>query len=473
MDHNFSDEDRRDRPEEACGVFGIFGHPEASNITYLGLHALQHRGQESAGIATLHKRRIYVHRQIGLVQEAFTPAVLSRLVGSTAIGHVRYSTSGGPSLRNAQPLYADCARGSIAVGHNGNLVNAHELRRRLELAGSIFQTTSDTEVLVHLIARASAPNLQEALLWALPQLKGAYSLLLLTQDSMIAVRDPHGLRPLCLGQLEGATVVASESSSFNLIGATFERDIAPGEVVTVDEQGLTSSFPLPRQAPTLCIFEYIYFARPDSTIGGRSVYEARKNLGQQLFHEHPVQADLVVPVPDSGTPAAIGFSQASGIPFEMALIRSHYVGRTFIEPQSSIRHFGVKLKLAPVRALLRGKRVVVVDDSVVRGTTSRKIVDMLREAGAAQVHLRVSSPPTRWPCYYGIDTPIRQELLAASLSPAEIAQQLGADSVGYLSIEGTKRAVGGEGYCDACFSGNYPIECCPHTETNRSCIVGV
>jgi amidophosphoribosyltransferase len=462
-----------DHPVEECGVFGIFGHSEAANLAYLGLHALQHRGQEAAGIASLHKRRIYVHRALGLVQEAFSSATLSQLAGAAAVGHVRYSTAGGKSIRNAQPLCADCARGSIALAHNGTLTNAHELRQRLERAGSIFQTTGDSEVLVHLVARASAPNLLESLLWALPQIRGAYSLVVLTQDSLIAARDPRGIRPLCLGFLNGAAVVASESNAFNLVGATFERDVAPGEVLVVDHQGLTSNYPMPRQDPALCIFEYIYFARPDSTIGGRSVYEARKDLGRQLFREHPVEADVVVPVPDSGTPSAIGFSQAGNIPFELALIRSHYVGRTFIEPQSSIRHFGVKLKLSPVRACLAGKRVVVVDDSVVRGTTSRKIVTMLREAGAREVHLRISSPPTRWPCFYGIDTPSREELLAAELEPEAIARKLGADSIGYLSIEGTKAAVGGTGYCDACFSGHYPEPIPPQNRTSRSWLIGV
>lgn len=448
---------RPDRFAEACGVFGVFGHREAAHITYLGLHALQHRGQESAGITSAARGGLHVHRQMGLVQEAFTSATLEQLPGSHAIGHVRYSTAGGPALRNAQPFCVDCARGSIALAHNGNIPNARELRHRLERAGSIFQTRVDTEVVCHLIARSSAPDLVEAFTWSLAQLQGAYSLLMLTPGCLVAARDPHGLRPLCLGRLDGAAVVASESCAFNLIGATFERDIAPGEVLVVDEGGERSSFPLPRKDPAFCVFELVYFARPDSTIGGRSVYEARKELGRRLATEQPADADVVIPVPDSGTPAAIGYARASGIPFEMGLIRSHYVGRTFIEPQQSIRHFGVKLKLSPVREVLSGRSVVVVDDSVVRGTTSRKIAVMLREAGAREVHLRVGSPPTCWPCYYGIDTPSRGELIAAEQSVSEVARMLTVDSLGYVSIDGMKAALGGGGFCDACFSGSYPV----------------
>jgi amidophosphoribosyltransferase len=467
-----------------CGVFGIFGHPEAANIVYLGLHALQHRGQESAGIVSTDGERLFVHRTMGRVQAGFTPQDLATLPGERAIGHVRYSTAGGSHIRNAQPLAVDYARGSIAVAHNGNLTNHELLRERLESKGSIFQSSSDTETIVHLIATSTQRAASDRVADALSQVEGAYSLLLLTGEEMIAVRDPMGFRPLCLGRLEHggrvAHVVASEPTAFELIGAEHVRDVEPGEMIVVDAQGLRSLRPFPPQKRKLCLFEYVYFARPDSVIEGASVYEVRKALGRRLAEERPLPGGdasdcVVIPVPDSGVPHAIGYAGRSGLPFEMGLIRSHYVGRTFIEPQQSIRHFGVRLKLAPNRAVLEGKRVVVLDDSIVRGTTSRKIVRMIREAGAREVHVRIASPPTAWPCYYGIDTPTRAELIASSHTIDEIGRYLAVDSIGYLSLEGlvesvraveaaaprAGREVDAEGYCHACFSGQYPVPLTP------------
>ncbi len=445
-----------------CGVVGIWGVPEASNLAYLGLHALQHRGQESAGIVSSDGGRLFAHRALGLVQDAFDQPTLERLAGDRAIGHVRYSTAGGGGIKNAQPLAVDYALGSIALAPTGNLVNVEELRARLESLGSIFQSSSDTEILVHLIARSSAPTTPERVADALAQVEGAYSLVFLTTHELVAARDPSGFRPLCLGSLDGAHVIASEPSAFDLIGARFEREIAPGEIVVVDRSGLRSFSPFPPRPRRMCIFEHVYFARPDSTLSGLSVYEARRRLGEILAEEAPAPADVVIAVPDSGVPAALGYAKRMALPFEIGLIRSHYVGRTFIEPSQSIRHFGVKLKLSPVRGVLEGKRVAVIDDSIVRGTTSRKIVKMLRDAGAKEVHLRISSPPTRWPCYYGIDTPSRAELIASSHSPAEVGRYVTSDSLGYLSLEGLHRAMGEaassvEGWCDACFSGDYPV----------------
>jgi amidophosphoribosyltransferase len=470
-----------------CGVFGIFGHPEAANLTYLGLHALQHRGQESAGIATSDGNQLSLHRGMGHVIDVFTPEQLARLRGDNAIGHVRYSTAGGSFLKNAQPLAVEYSMGSIAIGHNGNLTNADAMKEKLEARGSIFQSTSDTEVIVHLIAVSTQRTPQDRIADALGQLKGAYSLLCLTPQSMIAVRDPMGFRPLCIGQMpeQGAYVISSEPSSFDLIDAEYVRDVEPGEMVVIDANGLTSLRPFGDVHRRSCIFEYVYFARPDSTLDGISVYEARKNLGRLLAKQHPVEADVVIPVPDSGVPATIGYSEASGIPFELGLVRSHYVGRTFIEPQQSIRHFGVRLKLNPISTVLRGKRVVVVDDSLIRGTTSRKIVKMLRDAGAAEVHMRISSPPTKWPCYYGIDTPTRGELIASSHSVEEINQYITSDSLAYLSLEGMNEAVvraksdvsgrkqrslpvlgqpgsmTDQSFCHACWTGEYPVEFSP------------
>lgn len=449
-----------DHFHDECGVFGVYGSPEAAHFTYLGLHALQHRGQESAGIAVADQGHLTMHRELGLVRDVFTADVLARLPGDRSIGHVRYSTAGGSHIRNAQPLAVNYSLGSIAIAHNGNFTNYDELREVLEGQGSIFQSSSDSEVLVHLIARSQEPTAQDRVAAALRQVRGAFSVLFLTNHELIAVRDPHGFRPLSLGRIKDTWVLASEPPAFDLIAADFVRDIEPGEMVVINDQGVHSFHPFAPVERKTCVFEYVYFARPDSVLGGISVYEARKRLGRALAKVSPVEADVVIPVPDSGVPAALGYSQESGIPFEHGLIRSHYVGRTFIEPQSSIRHFGVRLKLNPLRAVLDGKRVIVVDDSIVRGTTSRKIVKMLRDAGAKEIHMRISSPPTRWPCFYGIDTPSRSELIAASHSEEEIAKYITADSVGYLPIEGLHRAVSGEtgaGFCDACFTGNYPV----------------
>jgi amidophosphoribosyltransferase len=444
-----------------CGVFGIHGHDEAANIAYLGMHALQHRGQESAGLVAADEGRLRRHVAMGLVSDAFNRDVLAKLPGTTAIGHVRYSTAGSSELRNAQPFLFEYSGGTIAIAHNGNLVNAAELRSELEASGSIFQTSSDTEVIVHLMAKAREPDVVGKLMAALKRVRGAYSLILLTNDGkMIAVRDPNGFRPLVLGRLKDAYVLSSETCSFDLIEADLLRELEPGEIVVIEKGGMTTHR-LPDTAErTFCVFEHVYFARPDSLVNNKSVYRAREKMGMKLAQEAPVEADVVIPVPDSGVPAAIGYSKQSGIPFEMGLIRSHYVGRTFIEPQDSIRHFGVRLKLSPVRSIVDGKRVVVVDDSLVRGTTSRKIVKMLRAAGAKEVHLRISAPPTTHPCYYGIDTPTRSELVAASHSVDEINRYVTSDSLTYLSHEGMMQAVGsdtGKGYCSACFTGSYPV----------------
>ncbi|HKD43120.1 MAG TPA: amidophosphoribosyltransferase [Myxococcaceae bacterium] len=441
-----------------CGIFGIFGHDEAAHLTYLGLHALQHRGQESAGIVSSDGKGLHSHRQMGLVADVFTADALSKLPGTMAIGQVRYSTAGVSQLKNAQPLTVQYAAGGLAIAHNGNLVNGQAVRDELEHHGAIFQSDSDTEAIVHLIARAREPSFEQNVVQALRKVQGAYSLLLLTERQLIAARDTYGFRPLVLGRLKNAHVLASETTALDLIEAEMIREIEPGEMLVIDESGLRSSFPLQRTRLGRCVFEHVYFAKPDSVLFGMSVYEVRKKLGMQLAREHPAKADLVIAVPDSGVPAAIGYSHVSGIPYDVGLIRSHYVGRTFIEPQQSIRHFGVKLKLSAVREVLKGKRVVVVDDSIVRGTTSRKIVTMLRAAGAREVHLRISSPPTRWPCYYGIDTPSRQELIASNHTVEEIARYITADSLAYLSIEGLGAAVGdveSATFCNACFSGNY------------------
>ncbi len=440
-----------------CGIFGIFGHPEAANMTYLGLYALQHRGQEGAGIVSSDGRNLYSHKDTGLVADIFTADVIERLPGFAAIGHVRYSTTGESLIQNVQPIMVNYARGGMAVAHNGNLVNAATVRERLERRGSIFQSDTDTEIIVHLIARSRASSLVDRIVEALREVRGAFSLVFLTETRMVGVRDPYGFRPLILGYLKGAHILASETCALDLIGAEFVRELEPGELVLIDREGIRSFKPFEEVPHTPCIFEFIYFARPDSFIFGRNVYEVRKDLGRSLAEEHPADADMVIPVPDSGVPAAIGYSQTLGLSYEMGLIRSHYVGRTFIEPKQSIRHFGVKLKLNPVKDLLKGKRIVVVDDSIVRGTTSRKIVSMLKRGGAREVHMRIASPPTCYPCFYGIDTPTRCELIASSHSIDEIARYLGADSLGYLSIEGLMDAVGEGTYCKACFDGSYPV----------------
>ncbi len=449
-----------DHFHDHCGVFGIFGHPEAAKMAYLGLYALQHRGQESAGIASTDGANVHVHKSLGHVQEIFTPDVIAQLPGAVAIGHTRYSTAGDTSLMNAQPVVIDCNKGKLALGHNGNLTNALEVRRRLEHRGSIFQSTSDTEVIVHLIARSSSRNLSGAIADALNQVEGAYSLLLLTRDEIYAIRDPRGFRPLCLGRLNGAWVAASETCAFDLIDAEYVREVEPGEMVRISRSGLESIRFAPEKPHQYCIFEHVYFARPDSVVFGRPVNESRERLGRLLAQEHPAQADLVTPVPDSGVPAAIGYAAESGIPFQMGLIRNHYIGRTFIEPEQAIRDFGVKLKLNPVRRMLEGKRVVLVDDSIVRGTTSRKIVRLVREAGATEVHVRISCPPTISPCYYGVDTPRREELIGANNSVEQIRQFLGADSLGYLSLKSMRAAVEDtQGkFCTSCYTGSYPTE---------------
>ncbi len=455
-----------------CGLFGIYGHSEAANITYLGLHSLQHRGQESAGIVTVDDGQFHRHVAMGLVGESFNRDTLSRLPGNIAIGQVRYSTAGMSEVTNAQPFTFSYAHGRIAIAHNGNLINAQQVRHRLEEHGSIFQTSSDTEVIIHLLAQQHEPSTIERLVSALRQVSGAYSLLFLTENKLVAVRDPHGFRPLVLSRLKDSYVFSSETCSCDLVEAEFIRELQPGEMVVVGENGLRSYKPFEAlrdpEPERFCVFEHVYFARPDSLLNGRSVYRSRTRMGRQLAIEHPVEADVVIAVPDSGVPAALGYSRELGIDFEMGLIRSHYVGRTFIEPQDSIRHFGVRLKLSPVRSVVDGKRVVVVDDSIVRGTTSRKIVKMLRGAGAKEVHLRISAPPTTHPCFYGIDTPTRSELIASSHDPAEIAKYVTCDSLAYLSHEGMMAAVGSDpsatGYCSACFTGEYPV---PLDEASR------
>jgi amidophosphoribosyltransferase len=448
-----------DKFRDECGVFGIFGHPEAANMTYLGLYALQHRGQESAGIATSDAGQIRVTKAMGYVADTFNGDALAKLPGRLAIGHVRYSTAGESRLSNAQPFLIDCAHGQIAICHNGNLVNADGLRNDLVSRGSIFQSSSDTEVVLHLYARSRARSVEDAIVDSVTQVQGAFSFLMLTRDRLIAVRDPHGFRPLALGRLGDAYVVCSETCAMDLIGATYERDIEPGEVLVISTGGVRSIKPFAPAALAHCVFEHVYFSRPDSYVFGKSVNEVRTSLGRMLALEQPVDADVIVPVPDSGVCAAMGFAEQSGIPLRMGLIRNHYVGRTFIQPQSSIRHFGVKVKLNPVRSILEGRRVILVDDSLVRGTTSRKIVRMVRASGAKEVHVRISCPPTISPCFYGVDTPRRSELIAATHSLAEIRQYLDADSVAYLSLNGLMTAVGEgrEGYCSSCYTGVYPV----------------
>ena len=448
-----------DRFHDECGLFGVWNHPEAANVAYLGLYALQHRGQESAGIAATDGTGFHVEKAMGWVADVFGPERLRRLPGQHAIGHVRYSTAGSSNLRNAQPISASTARGPIAIAHNGNLTNADALRKEMEREGAIFQSNSDTEVILHLLARAPSGPLEEQIAWALRRVTGAYSLLILTREALYAIRDPYGFRPLTLGRLGDAHLVASETCALDLMEARWEREIEPGEILIVSDAGARSLRPFPAAERLQCIFEYVYFARPDSILWGRNVHTVRKAMGRQLAREHPVAADIVIPVPDSGTSAALGYSEEAGTPYEMGLIRNHYVGRTFIEPKQGIRHFGVKVKLNPLHEMLEGRRVVVVDDSIVRGTTSRKIVKMIRSAGAREVHMRISSPPIQWPCYYGIDTPTRKELIASSHAPEEIRRYLGADSLGYLSLDGMLKATGADPdhFCHACFTGGYRV----------------
>ena len=435
-----------DKFREECGVVAIYAHPEAEKLAYLGLHALQHRGQESAGMVTSDGLSLHPHKAMGLVADIFTEDVLSKLKGTLAIGHTRYSTAGDSALLNAQPIFVQSNKGMIAVAHNGNLVNALELRSRLESQGSIFQTNSDTEVILHLIALSREHTLPEAMSDALRRVEGAFSLVMISPDRIFAARDPRGFRPLAMGRIPATTadkqdtiVFASETCAFDLIGATYERDVKPGELVIVGPEGITSRFYAPSPFQASCIFEHVYFSRPDSVVFGRPVDQSRELMGRQLAREAPADADIVVPVPDSGTTAAMGYASESGIPFRMGLIRNHYIGRTFIEPNQSVRDFGVKLKLNPVRNLLAGKRVVLIDDSIVRGTTSRKIVRMIRSAGAKEVHMRISCPPTISPCFYGVDTPSKNQLIAANKSVEEIREYIGADSLSYLSIEGKAR----------------------------------
>jgi len=456
-----------DKFREECGVVAIYQHPEAETLAYLGLHALQHRGQESAGIVTSDGLSLHIHKAMGLVADIFTEKKLSRIRGTLAIGHTRYSTSGDSAILNAQPIMVQSNKGMIALAHNGNLTNAQDIRARMEARGSIFQTTSDTEVIVHLIAQSREQTLPDAITDALRRVEGAFSLVMISPDRIFAARDPRGFRPLAMGRIpaqgeqrQDTIVFASETCAFDLIGAKYEREVKPGELIIVGPDGPpTSRFYASAMPQSSCIFEHVYFARPDSRIFGRSVQESREELGRQLARESPADADLIVPVPDSGVTAAIGYSAESGIPLRFGLIRNHYVGRTFIEPQQSVRDFGVKLKLNPVRSLLEGKRVVLIDDSIVRGTTSRKIVRMIRNAGAKEVHMRISCPPTMSPCFYGVDTPRKKELIAANNTIEQIRQYIGADSLAYLSLEGLRKACrDGEKttYCTACYTGVYP-----------------
>jgi amidophosphoribosyltransferase len=456
---------RIDYPKEECGIFGIFDHPEASHLTYLGLYSLQHRGQESAGIVTCDEGESKTHKGMGLVADIFDRNTLNALCGNSAIGHVRYSTTGSSLLKNAQPFLAQRQKSFMAVAHNGNLVNARQLKDRLEAQGSIFQSTMDSEIFVHLIARSRKKGYQEKTIQALSQVRGAYSLILLTENGLIGARDPHGFRPLCLGKLNGSFVLASETCALDLVQAKYINDIHPGEVVMIDKHGLHSEKPFPRVKPSFCIFEYIYFARPDSNIFGENVYLVRKKLGARLAEEAPAEADFVMPIPDSGNYAALGFAERLRLPFEMGMIRNHYVGRTFIQPSQSVRDLGVKVKLNPVKDLLRGKRVVVVEDSIVRGTTSRTRIRALRDAGVKEVHMRVSCPPHRFSCHYGIDFPTREELIGSSRSVEEIRKFIGLDSLAYLSVEGMVGAMpqSRDSFCLACFTGKYPVPVSPQT----------
>ena len=457
---------KTDKFHDECGVVAIYSHPEAETLAYLGLHALQHRGQESAGIVSSDGMSLHIHKSMGLVADIFTEKKLSRIRGNLAIGHTRYSTAGDSAILNAQPIMVQSNKGMIALAHNGNLTNAGEIRARMEAQGSIFQTSSDTEVIVHLIAQSREHTLPEAIADALRRVEGAFSLVMISPDRIFAMRDPRGFRPLAMGRIpaqgerkEDTIVFASETCAFDLVGANYEREVKPGELVIVGPEGTQSRFYAPTLAQSSCIFEHVYFSRPDSRVFGRPVQESREQLGRELALEAPVEADIVVPVPDSGVTAAMGFAAESGIPLRFGLIRNHYVGRTFIEPQQSVRDFGVKLKLNPVRSLLDGKRVVLIDDSIVRGTTSRKIVRMVRNAGAKEVHMRISCPPTISPCYYGVDTPRKKELIAANNSIEDIRQYIGADSLAYLSLDGLKKACrDGEKttYCTACYTGKYP-----------------
>ncbi len=447
---------QEEMPREACGIVGVYGHPEAAKLAYLGLYAMQHRGQESAGIVSSDGRRLYSQKAGGLVSEVFTPEVMEKLPGNMAIGHVRYSTTGANLSSNVQPLLVTYKQGSLAVAHNGNLINATELRRELESHGAIFQGSTDSEAILHLLAQSPSQDFLESLVTALYRIKGAYSLAFLRPGQMIGVKDPRGLRPLCVGIFDGATVIASESCALDIIGAQFLRELQAGQMIVVDEQGVRMETPFTPEEERFCVFEYIYYSRPDSIGQGKCIYRLRHRLGEQLAEEHPAPAEICIAVPDSSNAAAIGFSKGSGIPYHQGLIRSHYVGRTFIEPDEGIRHFGAKLKYNPVRSILEGKSVAVVDDSIVRGTTSIKIVEMLRKAGARQVHLRITAPPWKHPCYYGIDTPDESKLLAHDRTVDEMNKVIGSDSLGFISVEGLLKVMPRtQGYCQACFTGDY------------------
>lgn len=458
-----------DKLHEECGVVGVYGHPEAANLVYLGLYALQHRGQESAGIVASTHSKMHLELGMGLVADIFDPGRLMKLPGPLAIGHNRYSTAGKSELVNAQPCMINYAEGSLALAHNGNLVNAQTIRKSLASKGAIFQSTNDSEVIVHLMAQAKSASFVDRAAEALRQVSGAYSLVLMTENELLAARDPRGFRPLCLGKLEGAYIVASETCVMDLIEAEFIREIEPGELILINENGLQSFFPFKKEETKHCVFEHIYFARPDSFLFGEHVYMARKEMGKAMAQESPADVDLIVPVPDSGVVSAMGFAEESNIPFEMGLIRNHYVGRTFIEPQSQIRNFGVKLKLNAVKNLIEGKRLAIIDDSIVRGTTSRKIVKMLLESGAKEVHLRISSPPILHSCFYGIDTPNKEELIAHTNTLEETRQYLGANSLSYLSINKMLEVLqnGKNKFCSACFDGNYPVPITDSIETTQ------
>jgi amidophosphoribosyltransferase len=454
-------------PKHYCGVFGIYGHPNAAELTYYGLYALQHRGQESAGIVSSDGKQFRVHKGMGLVSQIFNGDILHNLTGSMAIGHTRYSTTGSSHLRNAQPLTVDCSRGQIAIAHNGNLINAAQLREQLESRGAIFQTTVDSEVILHLMAQPSLDGHENNLIETIRRIEGAYSLVIMTEQELIGVRDPFGFRPLCIGKLGDGWVLASETCALDLIHAKFVRDVEPGEIVVINEHGLRSIQAFPdHERRAFCIFEYVYFARPDSTIANRNVYKVRVEMGRQLARENPVPADIVVPVPDSGNYAALGYSSETGIPFEMAFIRNHYVGRSFLQPSQLIRDFNVRVKLNLIPELVKGKRVIIVDDSIVRGTTCKARVETLKEAGAKEVHVRVSCPPHMNPCVYGIDFPDRSKLMAVNYSIAEICKYLHADSLAYLSESGMVKAtgLGKESFCMACYDGNYPVPYDPKTD---------
>jgi len=444
-----------------CGIFGIYNHKDAARLTYLGLYALQHRGQESAGIVVSDTEHVTSHKGMGLVADVFSKGALNKLKGKIAIGHVRYSTTGSSDIKNAQPFLVKYSHGTLAIGHNGNLVNAKVMKDKLEKEGAIFQTTIDSEVIVHLIARSKKNNFVETIVDGLSQVKGAYSLVFLTEDKIVAARDPNGFRPLCLGKLDGVYVVASETCAFDLIQAKYIRDVEPGEILIIDQSGLKSIKPFPKANPSFCIFEFIYFARPDSRVFGKNVYVARKNMGEQLAKESPAKsAELVVPIPDSGICAGLGFAKKSKMPFEMAIIRNHYVGRTFIQPSQYVRDLGVKVKLNPVREIIKNKKIVVIEDSIVRGTTSRARIRTLKDAGVSQVHMRVSCPAHKFPCVYGIDFPNQKELIAFKKDIKKIRNFIGLDSLGYLSLEGLYKSVGipKEKFCVACFTGRYPVK---------------